>query len=210
MEWLESLFPLLLLLIYFLALLRKRAAKRQAGAVETPAAETPTAEAPIAETPGVQQPKKLTPFQEILRQIQEAAEQAQAEKAQTEQQKPGPAAADTVAEIAEVVLPPPPSALSLDRPDFHEQGGFEHDQHGFGAANPFSEESFEIQPPSPPPPAHAPGHLDYSPHATLGGISAPSLPGRKPHSLVNRLRSSEGLKEAVILKEILDRPRRLR
>ena len=205
MEWLESLFPLLLLLIYFLVQVRKRSAKRRAAAAETPAAEIQAPETQTAETPGVQQPKRLTPFQEIIRQIQEAAEQAQTEKVLAGQQTPGPAIADTVAEIEEVVLPPPP-APSLEKPDFHDQGRFEHDEHGFGAANPFSEERFEIQPASPPPPAHAPGHLDYDPHEALGGISAPSIPGRKPHPLVKRLQSSSGLKEAVILKEILDRP----
>ena len=206
MDRLESLLPLLLLLIYFLAQLRKRSAKRQAAAVETPVAETQAAEIQAAETPDVQQPKRLTPFQEIIRQIQEAAEQAQAEKVLAGQQTPGPAAADTVAEIQEVVLPPQPSALSLERSDFHEQGGFEHDEHGFGAANPFSEERFEKQPASPPPPAHAPGHLDYDPHESQGGTSAPSITGRKPNPVIKRLQRSSGLKEALILKEILDPP----
>ncbi|MCH8030653.1 MAG: hypothetical protein IIB09_02375 [Bacteroidetes bacterium] len=201
MDRLESLLPLLLLLIYFLAQLRKRSAKRQAAAVETPVAETQAAEIQAAETPDVQQPKRLTPFQEIIRQIQEAAEQAQAE-----QQAPTPATANTVAETPEVVLPPQPSALSLERSDFHEQGGFEHDEHGFGQANPFSEENFENQPASPPPPAHAPGHLDYDPHESLWGISAPSITGRKPNPVIKRLQSTSGLKEALILKEILDPP----
>lgn len=195
MEWLESLLPLLLLLIYFLAQVRKRGAARKA------AAKTPTVETPTSETPGVQASRKLTPFQEIIRQIQEAAEQAQAE-----QQAPTPATANTVAETPEVVLPPQPSALSLERSDFHEQGGFEHDEHGFGQANPFSEENFENQPASPPPPAHAPGHLDYDPHESLWGRSAPSITGRKPNPVIKRLQSSSGLKEALILKEILDPP----
>ena len=202
MEWLESLFPLLLLLIYFLARARKRAAKRQAAAAETP----------TAETPGVQQPKRPTPFQEILRQIQEAAEQPQAEKARAEQQEQASGAPNTVVATSspEVVLPQPPPAPSLDKPDFHKQGEFEHDEHGFGAENPFSEERFEIQPASPPPPAHAPGHLDYDPHESLGRTSAPSIQGRKPHPLVKSLQNSSGLKEALILKEILDPPRSLR
>lgn len=195
MEWLESLFPLLLLLIYLLAQVRKRGAARKA------AAETPTVETPTSETPGVQASRKPTPFQEIIRQIQEAAEQAQAE-----QQAPTPATANTVAEPPEVVRPPQPSALSLERSDFHEQGGFKHDEHGFGQANPFSEENFENQPASPPPPAHAPGHLDYDPHESPWGISAPSITGRKPNPVIKRLQSSSGLKKALILKEILDPP----
>ncbi len=195
MEWLESLLPLLLLLIYFLAQVRKRGAARKA------AAKTPTVETPTSETPGVQASRKLTPFQEIIRQIQEAAEQAQAE-----QQAPTPATANTVAETPEVVLPPQPSALSLERSDFHNLGGFEHDEHGFGQENPFSEENFENQPASPPPPAHAPGHLDYDPHESLWGRSAPSITGRKPNPVIKRLQSSSGLKEALILKEILDPP----
>ena len=204
MEWLETLFPLLLLLIYFLARARKRGAKRRAAA-----AEAPTIQTPASETPGVQQPKRPTPFQEILRQIQEAAEQAQAEKARAEQQEQASGAPNTVVATPppEVVLPPAPS---LDTLDFHKQGGFEHDEHGFGRANPFSEERFEIQPASPPPPAHAPGHLDYDPHESLGRTSAPSIQGRKPHPLVKSLQNSSGLKEALILKEILDPPRSLR
>ena len=193
MDWLDSFFPLLLLLIYFLAQARKRGAKRQAG----------TEEIAAAETPGVQQPRKRTPFQEIIRQIQEAAEQAQ-----IQQQGPAADLATTVAEIPEAILSRPPDVQSPEMSGFHGQDSFEHDQHGFGDANPFSEEAFERKAPSPPPPAHKQGHLDYSPHASIGGTAAPQISGRSRrfHPMIARLRRADGLKEALVMKEILDRP----
>lgn len=184
MEWLESLLPLLLLLIYFMAQVRKRGAKPP----------------PVAgEAHEVEPPRKRTPFEEIIRQIQEAAADAQADR-----QGVVPETTTVFAGAPPPSMPPP--ARSADTSEFHGLGGFDHETHGFGAVNPFSEESFEMQAPSPPPPAHERGHLDYSPHSTLGDVAEVSGRGRKRHPLVARLRTADGLRNAFIMKEILDRP----
>ncbi len=189
MEWLESLLPLVFLLIYYLAGAKRRREKRAAQAQ------------PVAEG---QPPKKQpTPFEQIIQQIQDAAEQAQNER-QPAQPEPPTAFVDTAP------APLLPSAtLETATSDFHAVGGFEHDQHGFGTANPFSEESFEQAPPSPAPPPHKPGHLDYDPHAGSGTRTLTQIKRRRgPHSAVRRLRQKGGLKEALIMKEIFDRPSR--
>ena len=180
MEWLESLLPILIFIVYFLSQFRKRRPK-----TPPPAPNGEFAPAPAAQKP--------TPFQELLRQIQEAAEASQRESPQPE---PVPSPAPSAI--------PSPSAPSEPTPDFHPVGGFEHDAHGFGPANPFSEEAFERQPPGAPPPAHAPGHLDYSPHTPLRQPTrrAPA----STSSIVERLRRPGGLRDALILQAILDRP----
>ena len=60
----------------------------------------------------------------------------------------------------------------------------------------------------PPPPAHAPGHLDYDPHIpTRELLNKPVERTRKgPHPVATSLRGPKGLKEAFILKQILDDP----
>ena len=176
MEWLESLLPILIFIVYFLSQFRKRRRK------------TPPP-VPNGELAPASAERKPTPFQELLRQIQEAAEASQRE---TPQPDPEPS----------ITLSPSP-APSLPK-SFQSVGGFDHEAHGFGPESPFSEEAFERQPQGAPSPLHATGHLDYSPHAPL------RQPSRKPpastSSIVERLRRPGGLRDALILQAILDRP----
>ncbi len=186
-DWFESLLPFLFLLIYFLAGVRKRRAK---GSVPV-----------TSESPDVAQPRARTPFEEIIRQIQEAAEKAQAGPQQSLPDVP------LAVDAAPVKAPP---ALDFSpNPAFLEPGAFDHDKHGFGTENPFSEEAFELQPQSPPPPPHAPRHLEYNPHKSTRRAGQDNRMRKKPHPIVARLRRPGGLEEALILKEILDRPKRL-
>jgi Na+-transporting methylmalonyl-CoA/oxaloacetate decarboxylase gamma subunit len=184
MEGLESLLPILIFLVYFLSQFRKRRLK-----TPQPIPNGEVAPAPVE--------RKPTPFQELLRQIQEAAEASQRETS-----RPEPAPATTLSPSPT----PPPPVLSASAPEFHSVGGFEHDEHGFGSVSPFSEEAFERQPLGAPPPTHASGHLDYSPHAPL----RQSTPRRSAStaSIVEQLRRSGGLRDALILQAILDRPQR--
>lgn len=172
MEIFDALFPFLIMLIYFLASARKRAAKKgqQEATGETGA-------------------KKPSAFEELLRQIQEAAEQAQ---------NPQP---ETVSVTEE------DDVYELEQ-NFHDQSGFDHDEHGFGKSNPFSEEVFEQAPRDPAPPAHADGHLDYNPHGTPGSVidSKPVRSRRRMHPAAASLLGASGLKEAFVLKQILDEP----
>jgi hypothetical protein len=184
MDWFESLLPLLIFAIYFLSQLRRARQRAQRAASETPAASASPAP-----------PATPSPFEELIRQIQEAAR---------ESQQPRPAAPAAVPPPA-----PPPAPRLPARPlpvagdEFRDVGAFEHDRHGFGPASPFSEERFEHLARGADVTAHAPGHLDYSPHGTL----RPSDPQRQPHPLAARLKRPGTARDAFVLHEVLRTPR---
>lgn len=186
MELLDALLPFIIMIIYFLASARKRGKKgRKSG--------TPQ---PVPSTTEQEKQGRPNRFQDLLRQIQEAAEEAQ------QAQRPQPAEE--------------PNHWESGTPNFEEDatyalGGtqdFDHDEHGFGTDNPFSEEAFEAAPRNPTPPQHAPGHLDYNPHKTgLGTLDKPAHRKRaRRHPKVATLMSPRGLRDAFVLKQILDEP----
>jgi hypothetical protein len=179
-DWIESLLPLLIFAIYLLSQLRSR--------------RKPSAPAPEdAVEPAPSRPP--TSFEELIRQIQQAAEAKQAEPARP---IPEPIAVPTPA-------PVPPARIERVDTEFRPLGGFPHEQHGFDESNPFSEEAFERLPQDPPPPAHAPGHLDYDPH----GLRQPPTPVPPPAhaSIIERLRQPGGAQDALVIQAILERPR---
>ena len=192
MEWLESLLPLVIFAIYFLSRLRKAARQPQRQpAPQDPHLVTQTPEAREEAADGAPSPppteRPATPFEALVQQIQEAAREA---------------ARDTMGEPR----PEPPE------PEFQPVGAFEHEAHGFGPDNPFSEEAFEQMPRGADIAEHATGHLDYDPHDALPDVTPHTEPTPRaaPHPLVARLRRPSTAREAVVLREILDRPRVLR
>ena len=124
--------------------------------------------------------RPLTPFEQLMKQIEEAVEEQQAEQG----------AVQLPRETPTVRLPPRPTVAPEPEPEFHEVGGFDseigfesegafesaarspHEDHGFGLSSPFSEEAFEQLPRGLDITEHAPGHLDVSPHRPPPGDRA--------------------------------------
>lgn len=176
MDWIENLLPFVLLFIYFLSRLGKN--RQRQGRAAAPSAPRTEPEAQAAPTS----------FEELIRQIQKAAEETRTA------QKPTPAA-------PRPSRPAPPPIGS----DFRLVGGFEHEEHGFGPENPFSDENFERLPRGLDVTEHAPGHLSYDPH---GIPRTPATPApKRRHPLAERLRTPGSAREAFALREILDAPR---
>ena len=192
MAWLDTLLPLILLALYFLTQLRRG----DKGKRRTPTPSDPLTTRDV-EGESDQSASAPTPFELLVRQIQEAAQEAQRAQAPP---PPDPA-------------PPPPPARRTLRPpasveprEFESLGGFEHERHGFGLDNPFSEEAFERLPRGADVTEHAPGHLDHDPHAPRGRRRSPRRPARKGHPLAARLRETGDARDAFALREILDAP----
>jgi hypothetical protein len=218
MDWLENLLPFILLFIYFLSRLgRQRNEQARPGTPDRPAAPSPPQAAP---------PRAPTPFEELIRQIQLAAEEAKQAQAppasapssrgasppsgqaaptrrgaRTQAFAPPPGEFAPPAPRALVPVPAPPSRPGT--PEFHEPGGFEHDRHGFTLESPFSEEAFEELARGADVSEHAPGHLDYDPHRLARPLETPT----RPHPLIARLRRPGAARDAFALREILDAPR---
>lgn len=181
MDWIESLLPFLIFLFYLWSQVRKARRKAQ----PAPTASVERAEAP----PPPRAPPRRTPFELLIEQIQAAAEAEREADAPTFP-SPRPQPAPTAS--------PLPGAAS----EFELTGAFEHDRHGFGPENPFSEEAFERLPLGLDITEHPAGHLDAGPHVLRSDQASTG-----PHPLVTMLRNPGAARRAVALKEILDGPR---
>lgn len=176
MELLESFLPLVIFLLYLLSQVRK--ARRNAQTQPPPIEPADRAEDRAA--------PRRTPFEELVRQIQEAAE------AEREAATPSP-------------RPAPGASPIRPDPEFRAVGSFEHEQHGFGLENAFSEEAFEQLPRGLDITEHPPGHLDAGPHALRPPTTV--KPPKEAHPLLATLRHPDSARQAFVLKEIFDAPR---
>lgn len=190
MEWLEPLLPLLIFAIYFLIQLGKR---RGADRRPAPQPSEPASEA----APRVATTRAPTPFEELIRQIQQAAEETQRAR------QPAPPPPPEPPRPARTLAPRRPPPARPASPEFHAVGGFEHERHGFDPASPFSEEAFQHLARGADVTTHAPGHLDHDPH----GLRSPTDSERRAHPLVARLRNSRTAREAFALRAVLGAPR---
>jgi hypothetical protein len=181
---------LVLLLILLAPLLKRLFGKEQ----------KPTARpegTPIDEEPALVSRPGQDPLAEALRQIREALKEPEPKPvAANAPPKPLPARPKP--------LPPKPKR----EPEFRALGSFEHDEHGFGASNPISEELFERG--RKPAPAtkrisqKALGKVDLStPIEVTKGGSASGV------GFARMLTDDARLREAFVMKEILDPPRSL-
>ena len=101
----------------------------------------------------------------------------------------------------EVPAPPEPERTPVEaKEDTPLPGGFEHERHGFGAENPFSEQSFENRPAFTPR-KPAPPVRSYDPHA----LRSTPEPTRRPSTWAQRLSTPEAARDALVLTEILER-----
>ena len=191
MDWLEPFLPFVLLALYFLSWIRKQG--RQAQHTEGPSPSVPEA------------PRASTPFEELIRQIQHASEEAKRAEAARRAEATRPTSPLAQAPGA-VRSSPAPSSLRLapSEPEFHALGAFDHEEHGFGPSSPFSEEAFEHLARGTDVTEHAPGHLLDDAHGLFG---AEGLPTPARHPLVERLRHPDAVRDAFALREILDTPR---
>lgn len=141
------------------------------------------------------------PLAEALRQIREAMAEPEPESASsTASPRPFP---DRPRPLA-----PPPAR----EPEFHGLGAFEHDEHGFGQSNPISEEVFEHRRAVPAPrKSTAPlkqkalKKVDLSTPIEVKPVGASERP-----DYARMLDDHTRLREAFVLKEILDPPRSVR
>lgn len=187
MDALVELIPLLLVAGYYLLAARRRAAQKRAlreRALDVPEVGT--------------EERGPTPFQDFMSQLEEAMAEAAGETID----EPEPPAPDPVETIALPRRPDPAPRPSEFRPVF---GSFDasqptdHEAHGFGPANPISEERFERFPvfherPRTP-------KRSYDPH----GLHTPppvAEPGRRLGNLRRRLRDSDSAREAFVLQTI--------
>ncbi len=125
MDALVDLLPLLFIGAYYLLAGRRRAQRKQAA--RDPAPSAPLPESRVAEDQG------STPFQSFLEQLEEAMAEASGQP---------------VAEAVPVQKPPPAPTPEFNAPvgSFDSDAPSDHEAHGFGPANPASEESFEKLP----------------------------------------------------------------
>ena len=176
---------IIILLILFAPLLRRLFGKKQR---PTP---PPTGKG-IGQQPSLAPPDG-DPLAEALRQIREAlAEQEPASVAPPK------------------ASPPKPAPAKLE-PEFHALGSFEHDEHGFGASNPISEELFERR-----------DRVEQK-AASTARIKQKALDkvdlnrpievtrhrSQSAASIARMLTDETRLREAFVMKEILDPPRSL-
>jgi hypothetical protein len=193
MEWLEPFIPLIILALYFLSWLRRQSARPQ---------RPPSAPAPEG-------PRAETPFEQLIRQVQQAAEEAK--RAEAAERTATRAPSEPAPPPARRTLPKPaPRRLPAAEPEFREVGAFEHEAHGFGPSNPFSEEAFEHLPRGADVTEHLPGHLLGGPHGALSSertaSSTRTAEPTRQHPLVERLRAPDSARDAFALREILDAP----
>ena len=168
MDALADFLPLLFVLVYFLLGARRRKAHREKQQQILDSAD------PTIATQNAAKQKRSTPFQEFIRQMEEAMQEASGE--------PVRAAPEAETVSAPPAVPVPEArALPPERPSaFHAMGSFErelsfeqakrppHEIHSFGPDSPFSEEAFEHLARGLDITEHAPGHLAASPHQSLG------------------------------------------
>jgi len=173
---LAEFFPLLLFILY--ALLRGLRGRKKA-----PQQATPAPGVEPGQTPQSAQPQ--TDFDELARHLESLISGSPVE-----------------------AKPPPPPPEPRYEPEFHsseveidEAASFQHQQHGFGAENPLSEESFERQP------AFAPtrrsAKTSFDPHALKRQPEVPKAPASNWRT---RLADPKRAREAVVLQTILERP----
>ena len=199
----EDLLPLLLVAAYWaVRALRSRSAK----AVK----RTPEA---AGSTPGGSQAP--TPFEQLMKQLELSLQEPRAEGEATDASpdRPPVEPARPVERHAERdsaprAAPKPPRAVPIGFGDsaVGDFEGFEHEEHGFGAANPYSEETFERRPSFAPRPKRR--DADYDPHG-LRTRSAAS-PRRGAVSWSERLHDPAAAREALVLKTIFEGPWRPR
>ena len=152
-------------------------------------------------------PEKETPFQEALRQIREALEEAQQE--QTRAQEPERVALPrTPTRVPTPARPPDPHPSPLPAPPpirFDRPGGFEHERHGFGRENPLSEEAFERRPAfSTAPRTRKPA---FDPHGLRPEPTRAAPTRTTPRTLLGKLRRPETARDALVLAEVLGPPK---
>lgn len=187
MEGLVDLLPLLLIAAYYLLRGRKRTEQRRKKAPQTPLVGRTASE-----------PQGLTPFQQFMQQIEDAVAEASGESldetSELEPPKPVPSP-----------LPAPPAKPVRPAPEFRAVGGsfdaprpVDHVQHGFGAENPLSEESFERRSPQ------APQQRSRGPLPDPHGLRQKSEPASVPGTAHWRakLRDPKAAREAFVLQTI--------
>ena len=164
------------------------------------------------------EPRAETPFQDALRQIREALEEAQQEpSARQEQPAPQPPPLPHPTRKPTRLPDPHPSPLAAPPPirldrrtgfeseSVFERGPSAHERHGFGRENPLSEESFERRPVfAPEPGARHPAAFD--PHR-LRQPPAAVPASRRQATLLERLRRPSTAQDALIMAEVLGPPK---
>ena len=207
MDALADFLPLLFVLVYFLLGARRRKAHREKQQQILDSAE------PTIAT-GNAPKKRPTPFQEFMRQMEEAMQEASGETPPA-----APEARPAVAPTAVPVPVPVPEASTIPpgrMSAFHAVGSFDrelsfekakrppHEIHGFGPDSPFSEESFEHLARGRDITEHAPGHLAASPHTSS---AVPSRRRLSPaQSWRQRLQDPKHAQDALVLSEIFSGP----
>ena len=112
----------------------------------------------------------------------------------------------------EATPPPPPEPRY--KPEFHssevnvdESASFQHQAHGFGPANPLSEEMFERQPAFRRTPSPRASLEAFDPHGLKRPIEPPAPSGSR---WKKRLADPKRAREAFVLQTILERPQERR
>lgn len=147
-------------------------------------------------------------FDEILRELEQQAQQGT-----HREPEPTPTSVEADIETSRDARRPVPQENPFAGEEAFEQSGrghTPHEEHGFGSDSPFSEETFERLPLDPPPPLHEPGHLTETPHASLGKpLARQTTPQTSPSARRwrKRLQDPKNARDAIVLKEIFDRPR---
>lgn len=186
----EDLLPLLAFAAYWIFRAMRGSNKKKRGA--QPASSAPTGQ------------KAPTPFEQLMAQLEQALEE------------PGDADAADLADPVERQAERPPAPRAAPRPPravpagFDDQGdaigdyeGFDHEEHGFGQENPYSEEVFEQRPRfAPRPTVEAPA---YDPHG-LSERRSNAAPRGRAVSWSERLHDPAAAREALVLKTIFEGP----
>ena len=192
MDALVDLLPLVFVGLYYLLSARRRARVRKAERQRTEApqealvASDGPARGATASAP--------TPFQSFLEQLEEAMAEA------------GGVDTPARAVVEEPQRPSPPqiARAPAPTPEFHAVAGsfdaarpVDHEAHGFGDANPLSEERFERAPAFVP--ARPPAGATYDPH----GLRRPPRSGsRRATDWRRRLQDPEAARDAFLLQTI--------
>ena len=191
MDALVDLLPLLFVGAYYLLSARRKARIRKA---DRQRAEAPQeALIPDGATTGSAS-RESTPFQSFLEQLEEAMAEAGGVE---NDDRPSPREDPRPVEV----VPAEPAAVPTE---FHTPPGsfdaaqpVDHEAHGFGAANPFSEEAFEKAPAFAP--KRAPSGATYDPH---GLQPPPRRAGRPAPNWRRRLRDPDAAREAFVLQTL--------
>ncbi|OZC02730.1 hypothetical protein [Rubricoccus marinus] len=157
-----------------------------------------------------------TPFQDFMRQMDEAMREAAGETVETREVEKPLESPDTLEAKPVPSSTVPASRIPASRvEEFHAQGSFgaerdfssaaqtPHEVHGYGLDSPFSEERFERLPRGRDVTEHPPGHLDAGAH----GRARP-LPRRLSVAgqWRERLRDPKEAQDALVLSEIFGGP----